>query len=166
MQDTAVPRKTPLGQRELIERRQKLHARSRSLLIAVHGQHSVAELKRQFSALGDVAAILGELSALGLIAVDGAPVTVSASAMAANAPLASAEGEMPPLQMARAFINETAVAALGLRAFLFTLKLERCYTKAELTELLPEYHRVLAKAKNEEFARAMQARAEQILASA
>lgn len=163
MQDNAVPRKTPLGQRELVERRQKLHARSRSLLIAVHGQHSVAELKRQFSALGDVPAILGELSALGLIAVDAASSSV---AVAANAPVANAEGEMPPLQMARAFINETAVAALGLRAFLFTLKLERCYTKAELTELLPEYHRVLAKAKNEEFARAMQARAEQILAAA
>lgn len=160
MQDNAVPRKTVLGQRELIERRQKLHARSRSLLIAVHGQHSVAELKRQFSALGDVAAILDELGALGLIAVDGA------AAGATVAAATTAEGELPPLQMARAFINETAVAALGLRAFLFTLKLERCYTKAELTELLPEYHRVLAKAKNEEFARAMQARAEQILAAA
>lgn len=166
MQDNAVPRKTVLGQRELIERRQKLHARSRSLLIAVHGQHSVAELKRQFSALGDVAAILDELSALGLIAVDAAATGVNVAAVAANTAAANTDGEMPPLQMARAFINETAVAALGLRAFLFTLKLERCYTKAELTELLPEYHRVLAKAKNEEFARAMQARAEQILAAA
>jgi hypothetical protein len=70
---------------------------------------------------------------------------------------------MPPLQLARAFINETAVATLGLRAFLFTLKLERCYTKAELTELLPEYRRVLAKAKSEEFAASMATRVEKIL---
>jgi len=152
MLDTAVPRKTPQGQRELVERRQKLHARSRSLLIAVHGEHTVAELKRQFAALGDVSGILDELGALGLITVAAQP-----------AQAAGADAEMPPLQLARAFINETAVATLGLRAFLFTLKLERCYTKAELTELLPEYRRVLAKAKGEEFAASMALRVGQIL---
>ncbi|GMV28248.1 MAG: hypothetical protein AMXMBFR59_03730 [Rhodanobacteraceae bacterium] len=161
MLDSAVPRKTLQGQRELVDRRQKLHARSRSLLIAVHGAHSVAELKRQFAALGDIGSILDELSALGLIAVDGKPIAGAANAAAAAAP--SPEAELPPLQLARAFINETAVAALGLRAFLFTLKLERCYTKAELTELLPEYHRVLSKAKGEEFAVAMAMRVEDIL---
>lgn len=158
MLDTAVPRKTPQGQRELVERRQKLHARSRSLLIAVHGEHTVAELKRQFAALGDVSGILDELGALGLITVAAQP----AQAVTAAAP-AAADAEMPPLQLARAFINETAVATLGLRAFLFTLKLERCYTKAELTELLPEYRRVLAKAKGEEFAASMATRVEKIL---
>ncbi|HSX62856.1 MAG TPA: hypothetical protein VLF18_21950 [Tahibacter sp.] len=159
MLDSAVPRKTLQGQRELVDRRQKLHARSRSLLIAVHGAHSVAELKRQFAALGDVGSILDELSALGLIAADGMP-----SASAANPGAAApADAELPPLQLARAFINETAVAALGLRAFLFTLKLERCYTKAELTELLAEYRRVLGKAKGEEFAVAMALRVEDIL---
>jgi hypothetical protein len=156
MFDTAVPRKTLQGQRELVDRRQKLHARSRSLLIAVHGQHSVAELRRQFSALGDVGGILDELGALGLITAD------AQSGAAAPAP----ESELPPLQLARAFINETAVAALGLRAFLFTLKLERCYTRAELADLLPEYRRVLAKAKSEEFAASMVGRVEQILAGA
>lgn len=162
MLDSAVPRKTLQGQRELVDRRQKLHARSRSLLIAVHGAHSVAELKRQFAALGDVGSILDELSALGLIAADGKPANAAANPGVA-APSAAPESELPPLQLARAFINETAVAALGLRAFLFTLKLERCYTKAELTELLPEYHRVLAKSKGEEFAVAMALRVEDIL---
>jgi hypothetical protein len=156
MLDTAIPRKTLQGQRELVDRRQKLHARSRSLLIAVHGQHSVAELRRQFAALGDVGGILDELGALGLVTAD------AQSGAAVPAP----ESELPPLQLARAFINETAVAALGLRAFLFTLKLERCYTKAELGDLLPEYRRVLTKAKNEEFAASMVGRVEQILAGA
>lgn len=156
MLDTVIPRKTQLGQRELVDRRQKMHARSRSLLIAVHGQHSVAELRRQFAALGDVGGILEELSTLGLITAD------AQTGAAVPAP----ESELPPLQLARAFINETAVAALGLRAFLFTLKLERCYTKAELSDLLPEYRRVLAKAKSEEFAASMVGRVEQILADA
>lgn len=154
MRDAAVPRKTAQGQRELVERRHKLHARSRSLLIAVHGEHSVAELKQQFAALGDVGGILGELARLGLIAVDAPAQEVPAAAV------------LPPLQLARAFINETAVAALGLRAFVFTLKLERCYTRDELSALLPEYRRVLAKAKSDDFAASMAARAQQILARA
>lgn len=157
MQDQAIPRKTPQGQREVVDRQHKLHARSRSLLIAVNGEHSVADLKRQFAALGDVAGILAELTGLGLITAQNQP------AAAAAAPV---DAELPPLQLARAFINETAVAALGLRAFLFTLKLERCYTKAELTDLLPEYQRVLAKAKNAEFAAGMTARVQAILARA
>ena len=156
MLDSVVPRKTLQGQRELVDRRQKLHARSRSLLIAVPREHAARDPGEQFAALGDVAAILDELSKLGLITVD------TQAGAAAPAP----ESELPPLQLARAFINETAVAALGLRAFLFTLKLERCYTKAELTDLLPEYRRVLAKAKSEEFAASMVSRVEQILAGA
>jgi hypothetical protein len=158
MQDAAIPRKTLPGQRELVDRKHKLHARSRSLLIAVNGEHSVAELKRQFGALGDVGGILAELAGLELIALQ----TQAGTA----APAAPVESELPPLQLARAFINETAVAALGLRAFLFTLKLERCYTKAELTDLLPEYQRVLAKAKGDEFAAGMVRQAQQILARA
>jgi hypothetical protein len=162
MQDSVVPIKTEQGIRELAERRHKLHARARSLLIAIHGGQPVADLKRQFQAIGDVGSILDELENLGLI-------TAARGAIAANAPSSapSAENEgLPPLQLTRAFINETAVAALGLRAFLFTLKLERAYTKAELNELLPEYRRVLAKAKGDVFAEAMTRRAEQMLARA
>lgn len=158
MQDQAIPRKTPQGQRELVDRQHKLHARSRSLLIAVNGEHSTADLKRQFAALGDVGGILVELAGLNLITLQDQPAGAGVAA--------PAEAELPPLQLARAFINETAVAALGLRAFLFTLKLERCYTKAELTELLPEYQRVLAKAKGDEFATGMTMRAQRILARA
>lgn len=156
MLDSAIPEKTDQGVRELGERRHKLHARTRSLLIAIHGQQSAAELKRQFQAIGDVGGILDELERLGLIVAQG-------SATPSAAKSSTAATALPPLQLARAFINETAVAALGLRAFLFTLKLERAYTKAELTELLPEYRRVLAKAKDEAFADAMTRRAQQML---
>src|SRR4029078_12569290 len=80
-------------------------------------------------------------------------------AQAANAP-----DIMPPAPQAQQFLNETAVAVLVLRAFLFTLKLEHCYTVEELRAILPEYRRVVGKAKGEEFAAAMAARAEAILA--
>jgi hypothetical protein len=83
-----------------------------------------------------------------------APVQVQA----ANAP-----DIMPPAPQAKQFLNETAVAVRGLRAFLFTLKLEHCYTVEELRAILPEYRRVVGKAKGEEFAAAMAVRAEAIL---
>jgi hypothetical protein len=71
---------------------------------------------------------------------------------------------MLPAPQAKQFLNESAVAVLGLRAFLFTLKLAHCYTVDELRGILPEYRRVVGKAKGEEFAAAMVARAEAILA--
>lgn len=154
MRDNDIPVKTDGGMREIEARQHKLHARTRSLLIAIHGEQPVADLKRQFQAIGDVGAILDELEKLGLIAARG------------TAQAAPAAPSLPPLQLARAFINETAVATLGLRAFLFTLKLERAYTKPELIELLPEYRRVLAKAKDEAFADAMVQRAQRMLAAA
>ena len=53
---------------------------------------------------------------------------------------------------------------LGLRAFLFTLKLEHCYTADELRGILPEYERVITKAKGADFAAAMVKRVQAILA--
>jgi hypothetical protein len=137
----------------------KLSPRVRSLLIVIHGTDTVAELSHSFQAFGDVGASLNELVGLGLItaresSTGAGPVPVQA----ANAP-----DIMPPAPQAKQFLNETAVAVLGLRAFLFTLKLEHCYTVDELRTILPEYRRVVGKAKGEEFAAAMAARAEAIL---
>ena len=42
-------------------------------------------------------------------------------------------------------MNDTAVDALGLRAFLFTLKLEKCSTIADLQAMLPDFGKALSK---------------------
>jgi len=160
MKPSDVPVKTDAGNRELSERAHKLSPRVRSLLIVIHGTDTVSELTRSFQAFGDVDASLNELAGLGLIAVrDSAAVNVSIQAPAANAP-----DLMPPPQQAKQLLNQSAVAVLGLRAFLFTLKLEHCYTAAELRGILPEYRRVISKAKGDAFADAMVTRAESILA--
>lgn len=167
MQDTEYPAKTAAGMRELSQRQHKLHARSRLLLIAIHGGQPIAELRRQFHVIGDVDQILAELSALGLIMIPRVGDAVAASLAATQAANASvAEAPIPPLQLARQLMNESAVAALGLRAFLFTLKLERCYSITELNGLLPEYHRVLAKAKGAPFANILQKRVQGMLEQA
>ena len=79
-------------------------------------------------------------------------------------PAANASDIVPPAQQAKQLLNESAVAVLGLRAFLFTLKLEHCYSAEELRGILPEYERVVTKAKGEAFATAMVRRVEGILA--
>lgn len=156
MRDNDIPVKTPAGMQEIGVRRFKLDARVRSLLIAIRGSQRAGDLKSQFQALGDVAGILGELESLGLISA--APAT-NAPVLAPSTPA----GGLAPLQLAKQFMNESAVAVLGLRAFLFTLKLEHCYSAADLRALLPRYQRLLGKAKGRPFAEAMGERVEALL---
>lgn len=160
MNPSDVPVKTDAGNRELSQRTHKLSSRVRSLLIVIHGTDTVAQLAQSFHAFGDVDASLNELAKLGLIAVrSGSSVATAPQMPAANAP-----DIVPPAPQAKQLLNESAVAVLGLRAFLFTLKLEHCYTAEELRGILPEYRRVIAKAKGEPFADAMVKRVEDILA--
>jgi hypothetical protein len=162
MNPNDIPVKTDAGNQEIAQRKHKLSSRVRSLLIVIHGTDTVAELTRSFHAFGDVGACLQELANLGLIrlqlAQDGRPVT--------QVPAANAPNLMPPAQQAKQLLNESAVAVLGLRAYLFTLKLERCYTPDDVRGILPEYDRVVTKAKGADFAGAIRQRVETILSAA
>jgi hypothetical protein len=171
MRDSDIPVKTEAGRRELGERRLALHPRQRALLIAIHGEHTIGVLRRQFQALGPVESILDELETAALIeplraTVAPPPSSAPPAPPSSRQPFVHDDDVMTPLQAARQFMNETAVATLGLRAFLFTLKLEKCYSRDELIALLPEYRRVLGKARNEGFADAMRDRAQALIARA
>jgi len=61
-------------------------------------------------------------------------------------------------------MNETIVDARGIRAFGFTLKLERCSTLADLAALMPEYTEGLLKSVDREVVRAMVDRARELVA--
>lgn len=158
MQSNDIPIKTAAGQREIAQRAHKLTPRARSLLIMIHGTQTVSELTQSMQSLGDVGAILAELQGLGLVSV--APAGSVRVPQVASAPTADF---LPPAQEAKQLLNQTAVAALGLRAFLFTLKLEHCYTAEELRAIVPEYRRVVGKAKGAPFADAVIARVEMLL---
>jgi len=161
MKPSDIPVKTAAGNQELTQRKHKLTPRARSLLIVIHGTETVAELRQNLHALGDIDNSLGQLAQLGLTAVrDGTALTPATRPAAANAP-----DIMPPLQQAKQLINESAVAVLGLRSFLFVLKLEHAYSADELRAILPEYRRLVTKAtKGEAFADAMTKRIEALLA--
>jgi hypothetical protein len=166
MHDTDTPNKTAAGRAEITARKLHLNPRQRTVLIAVNGQQSMQQIRTQFRVLGDVDAIIGNLYESGLLEMQGggmgsanraAPVAAHTTAVESDMP------QMPPLGLVRQFMNESSVAALGLRAFMFTLKLERCYTKDELLGLLPEYQRVLGKAKDTAYADAMTRHAHEML---
>jgi len=160
MKPTDIPFKTDVGNQELAQRKHKLTPRARSLLIVIHGTETVAELSRNLHALGDIEDSLKQLANLGLISLRERGVAAGAAeTQAANAP-----DIVPPAQQVKQLLNESAVAVLGLRSFLFVLKLEHAYTAEELRAIYPEYRRVVGKAKGEAFADSMLKRADAILA--
>ena len=57
--------------------------------------------------------------------------------------------EVGRFRIAKAFMNDTIVDVLGIRAFMFTLRLERCATRADLKALLPDYVEALRKRRSE-----------------
>ena len=69
-------------------------------------------------------------------------------------------------RVAKAFMNETIVDALGIRAFGFTLRLERCATTEDLVALLPSYAEALLKKLDRDATRALVERTRALLASA
>ena len=165
MQANDVPMKTTAGHREIGQRAHKLSPRSRSMLIMIHGDQTIAEISHSMRSLGDTAAIFSELAGLGLIVAE--PADTQLHAGTGNV---AANDMVPVQQQAKQLLNESAVAALGLlgsfSAFRFTLKLEHCYSADELREIIPEYRRIVGKAKGEEFANAVIRRVNALLAHA
>lgn len=157
MLDTAVPVKTHSGRSEVADRRRHLGSRQRVLLIAINGEQTVREIRERFRSLGDVDALLDELELAELIDA-GKPAPAHATAGVAAAEAGSA------IAQARQFVNDSVVAHLGLRAFLFTLKTERCYSRDALLDLLPEYRRMLGKALTPAEVTALSQRAELLIA--
>jgi hypothetical protein len=165
MLDTAVPVKTATGRSEIADRRHALGSRQRMLLIAINGEQTVREIRERFGSLGDVDVLLTELAMAELIDVGGAITAPTATAAAPGVVAGAATDDAgSPIAQARRFINDSVVAHLGLRAFLFTLKIERCYSKDALLDLLPEYRRVLGKAAAPAEVTALSQRAELLIA--
>ena len=76
------------------------------------------------------------------------------------------EERVANFRVAKTFMNDTIVDALGIRAFGFTLKLERCSTAEDLINLLPAYTESLLKKVDREAARALVERTRELLLAA
>lgn len=187
MKDTDHYAKTGAGLCEVRDRALQLPKRLRTMLIMVDGTRSVLQLRDAARTLGAPEDFLEQLLAQGLVEPGksrqrGDPAAQSPTASQALGPLPSTAGPgasmapardaalEPPaatanerFRVALKFMNDSAVDILGFRAFFFTLKLEKCFTAAELLDLMPEFTAAIAKRSGPEVARALETRARQLL---
>lgn len=169
MIDAEILVKTPAGTDEVKARSRKLPPRMRTMLIMADGQMSAGQLRKAAVALGAPQDCLEFLIQHGLIAP--AQVRQARAEAAANDEVVAEEApEVPKLsdaerfRAALKFMNDNAVDAMGLRAFFFTLKLEKCYTPADLSALMPDFVKLVTKGNGEMVARVLEERAREIIA--
>ncbi len=169
MQPEAIYVKTEAGVTEVRKRALKLPPRLRTVLILVDGTLNAAALQQAATSLGAPADSLEMLLQHGLIASSAAaPDAVTAADVEqtlAPAGTAALAGMTDPerFRAAQKFMNDSVVDALGLRAFFFTLKLEKCYTLDDLRALLPDFGKAVARGSEAEVAAVLEARARAML---
>ena len=95
MLPSAIPVKTQAGRLEIDERKLKIGARQRMVLISINGERPVSSIRQQFAAMNEIDSVLDELLANGLIEVPQAAVPAPAAATSPAAVVAEIEVELP-----------------------------------------------------------------------
>ena len=164
--DSTVLVKSRAGVEEVKGRKLKLAPKLRTLLILVDGTKSVGVLNAEAAALGAPADALEVLERQGLVERVGASPAPDPQERRAVVRGPSDPGRLDPAARFRAaqqLMNDTAVNALGLKAFFFTLKLEKCATVDDLRALVDDYQAALAKASGEAEAMVLSRRVRELL---
>ena len=160
--------KSRAGAEEVKSRKLKLPPKLRTLLILVDGSKPALILGEEAAALGAGADALEQLERQGLIErVGSAPAPGAGERRAVVREPARADvSRLDPVARFRAaqqFMNDTVVNALGLKAFFFTLKLEKCATVEELRGLAGSFRQAIAKASGDAEADVLARRLDEIL---
>jgi len=163
MNANAIYRKTEKGAEEMRSRKLELPPKLRTMLILIDGTQALDHLQDVAERLGAPKDFLAQLEQRGLIEAAAAPAP-AAQSPAATAAVGEAGGtDYERFRAAHKFMNDTVVNALGVRAFLFTLKLEKCSNRAELSALVNEYAKAIAKGSGPEEAEVLAARVREML---
>jgi len=155
-----IYRKTALGLAEIQERKLRLSPRLRTMLILVDGVQTEEMLQEGAAGVGAPADFIAQLVAQGLIERAAGPAPQAETAQPATA---GPRDAFSRFREAKAFMNTTIVDALGIKSFMFTMKLERANGIAELSDLVDAFRTALAGAKGEDYARTMTARLKDLL---
>jgi DNA-binding FrmR family transcriptional regulator len=139
--------RTVKGHDEISNRSKSLKGKMRTVLFLVDPNKPADAVSQQVAMIGGPPDALAQLLAQGYIEEVGARVQAAqaASALPTVPAATSGEDEVAYFRVAKAFMNDTIVDTLGIRAFGFTLRLERCATRADLAGILPDYTEALAK---------------------
>ena len=146
--------KTALGLQEIGNRKMKLLPRLRTMLILIDGHQPAFILQKEAGKLGAPDDFLAQLLGMRLIEKIGSAISRESKAAdkQSNQPVAAVD-EFTRFRAAKDLMNITVVDALGIRAFFFTLKLERAGNLADLRELDGPYRDAIAKGSGAEQAR-------------
>jgi hypothetical protein len=152
----AIYRKTEKGLAEITSTERTVDRRLRPLLILVDGNRTANSIHALISGIGIREEDFDQLANNGYIE----PVARPDQRPAANDAAAPAAGPVPvpPRSSLERFadgqryLNETATDKLGLRAFFFVLKIEKCSSAEELMALLPEFEQAIAKKLDKAYA--------------
>ena len=157
-------RKTALGLAEIKDRKLKLSPRLRTMLILVDGVQTEEMLQEGAAGVGAPPDFIAQLVAAGLVERVGE--VVEATRAASPMPRAADAGPRDAFtrfREAKAFMNTTIVDVLGIKSFLFTMKLERAAGIPDLVDLVDAYHAAMSGAKGEAYAKTMTARLKEML---
>ena len=161
--------KSRAGMEEVRSRKLKLPPKLRTMLILIDGTKPALILREEAAALGAPPDCLETLETQGLVERVGAAATPSAQerrAVVRAPPPDSDPARADPVarfRTAQQFMNDTAVNALGLKAFFFTLKLEKCSTVDELRPLADAYRDAIAKGSGDAEAAVLSQRLQELL---
>ena len=159
--------KTQAGADEVRNRKLKLPPKLRTMLILIDGTKPAFIVKEEGVSLGAPEDFLEVLERQGLIARVGTVPTPSPEERRAlvRGPEPDKKGDpVARFRMAQQFMNDTAVNALGLKAFFFTLKLEKCATVDDLRPLVDNYREAITKGSGEAEAEVLTQRLRDMLA--
>ena len=146
MDSRAIVVKTLKGVEEIETKKYKLSPRVRTVLILVDGRKTAGELIDLALQLGSSAAVLDEFVAQGLVELKISPQSPLAGAATALEQQGAPElDEYGRFRAAHKFMINSVVNMIGIKAFFFTLKLEKCATRNDLLALLGDYTKAISK---------------------
>ena len=169
MDKKAIYRKTMKGVAELTASARTVERRLRPLLILVDGNRTATYIHSLVSGIGIREDDFDHLAAAGFIEPIALPQLSSVggerSEQAPSAPPAPAHKRTSFERYAdgKRYLTETAADKLGLKSFLFVLKLEKTSSAEDLIALVPEFEDALARKFDTTYARNCRRIAESIL---
>ena len=162
MRPTDILDKSAKGQEEIRTRKHKLAGKPRMLLLLIDGRHPVFVLREQSDKLGLPADTLDQLVDEGFVEVAGNAANPAAAASREAGALPADHFER--YTAARRLMTESIFSALGLKSFLFNLKIEKTANRDDLNALMPEYERLMTKGMSADGAAVFVKRLRELLA--
>ncbi len=169
MDRKAIYRKTALGLAEITTANRTVERRLRPLLILTDGNRTAAHVHSLTSAIGIREDDFDLLVAGGFIEAIARPqlpaVIARAGQTAQHWPAVSAQprSDFERYSDGKRYFCESATEQLGVMAFLFVLKVEKCSSVEDLMALLPEFERTMTRKVDKDFAKRCARIAETIL---